>query len=99
MILNYMDRSEQLSNKIKTMDLQLKAIASELSTDKTTRDNLIIEKNNLIEKINEICLRIRKNEAIQYELNEIIEETRLSYQKISEAADTLMDIIDAKYKI
>ena len=99
MILNYMDRSEQLSNKIKTMDLQLKAIASELSTDKTTRDNLIIEKNNLIEKINEISLRIRKNEAIQYELNEIIDETRLSYQKISEAADTLMDIIDAKYKI
>ena len=99
MILNYMDRSEQLSNKIKTMDLQLKAIASELSTDKTTKDNLIIEKNNLIEKINEINLRIRKNEAIQYELNEIIEETRLSYQEISEAADTLMDIIDAKYKI
>jgi len=99
MILNYMDRSEQLSNKIKTMDLQLKAIASELSTDKTTRENLIIEKNNLIEKINEISLRIRKNEAIQYELNEIIDETRLSYQKISEAADTLMDIIDAKYKI
>ena len=99
MILNYMDRSEQLSNKIKTMDLQLKAIASELLTDKTTRDNLIIEKNNLIEKINEISLRIRKNEAIQYELNEIIDETRLSYQKISEAADTLMDIIDAKYKI
>tara|TARA_B100001287_G_C22320382_1_gene361340 strand:- start:132 stop:416 length:285 start_codon:yes stop_codon:yes gene_type:complete len=94
-----MDRSEQLSNKIKTMDLQLKAIASELSTDKTTRENLIIEKNNLIEKINEISLRIRKNEAIQYELNEIIDETRLSYQKISEAADTLMDIIDAKYKI
>ena len=94
-----MDRSEQLSNKIKTMDLQLKAIDSELTTDKTTKDNLIIEKNTLEEKISEIALRIRKNESIKYELNEIIEETRLSYQKISEAADTLMDIIDAKYKI
>ena len=94
-----MDRAQLLAGKIKTMDTQFDAIQNEINKDIEKQSKLEKEKRELEAQLAIIELRLRKNNAIKTDLYGIIEETKMSYQKISEAAETLMDIIDTKYAL
>lgn len=94
-----MDRAQLLAGKIKTMDTQFDAIQNEINKDIEKQSKLEKEKRELEAQLAIIELRLRKNNAIKRDLEGIIEETKMSYQKISEAAETLMDIIDTKYSL
>lgn len=94
-----MDRAQLLAGKIKTMDTQFDAIENEINKDIEKQSKLEKEKRELEAQLAIIELRLRKNNAIKRDLEGIIAETKMSYQKISEAAETLMDIIDTKYSL
>ena len=94
-----MDRALLLADKIKTMDSQFQVIESEINKDLEKQSKLEKQKRELEAKLAILELRLKKNNSIKIELQGIIEETKTSFQKISEAAETLMDIIDTKYAI
>lgn len=94
-----MDRAQLLAGKIKTMDTQFDAIQNEINKDIKKQSSLEKDKRELEAQLAIIELRLKKNNAIKNDLEGIIEETKMSYQKISEAAETLMDIIDTKYAL
>lgn len=94
-----MDRAQLLAGKIKTMDTQFDAIQNEINKDIKKQSGLEKDKRELEAQLAIIELRLKKNNAIKNDLEGIIEETKMSYQKISEAAETLMDIIDTKYAL
>jgi len=94
-----MNRAERLAGKIKTMDNQYDAIKHEIETDTRIHTELLEQKTVLETKIAIIEMKLKKNNSIKNDLSEIIDETKSSYEKISEAAETLMDIIDTKYSI
>ena len=60
---------------------------------------LVVKRNILDKQISDLQLKLRKDNNIMDDLKEIISETKASYDNISEAANTLMDIIDQKYNI
>ena len=94
-----MDRALLLADKIKTMDSQFQVIESEINKDLEKQSALEKQKRELEAQLAILELRLKKNKSIKIELQGIIEETKTSFQKISEAAETLMDIIDTKYAI
>tara|TARA_X000000950_G_scaffold289515_2_gene414611 strand:+ start:25659 stop:25943 length:285 start_codon:yes stop_codon:yes gene_type:complete len=94
-----MDRALLLADKIKTMDSQFQVIESEINKDLEKQSKLEKQKRELEAQLAILELRLKKNNSIKIELQGIIEETKTSFQKISEAAETLMDIIDTKYAI
>ena len=94
-----MDRALLLADKIKTMDSQFQVIESEINKDLEKQSKLEKQKRELDAQLAILELRLKKNNSIKIELQGIIEETKTSFQKISEAAETLMDIIDTKYAI
>jgi CII-binding regulator of phage lambda lysogenization HflD len=94
-----MDRALLLADKIKNMDSQFQVIESEINKDLEKQTKLEKQKRELEAQLAILELRLKKNNSIKIELQGIIEETKTSFQKISEAAETLMDIIDTKYAI
>ena len=94
-----MDRALLLADKIKNMDSQFQVIESEINKDLEKQSKLEKQKRELEAQLAILELRLKKNNSIKIELQGIIEETKTSFQKISEAAETLMDIIDTKYAI
>tara|TARA_A100001015_G_C14884991_1_gene670003 strand:- start:312 stop:596 length:285 start_codon:yes stop_codon:yes gene_type:complete len=94
-----MDRALLLADKIKNMDSQFQVIESEINKDLEKQTKLGKQKRELEAQLAILELRLKKNNSIKIELQGIIEETKTSFQKISEAAETLMDIIDTKYAI
>ena len=94
-----MERAEKLAQKIKTMDQQYNAIFISISSDNKLLSELTIKRNILDKQISDLQLKLRKDNNIMSDLKEIIGETKASYDNISEAANTLMDIIDQKYNI
>ncbi len=94
-----MERALLLADKIKTMDSQFQVIESEINKDLEKQTTLEKQKRELEAQLAILELRLKKNNSIKKELQGIIEETKTSFQKISEAAETLMDIIDTKYAI
>ena len=94
-----MDRALLLADKIKNMDSQFQVIESEINKDLEKQTKLGKQKRELEAQLAILELRLKKNNSIKIELQGIIEETKTSFQKISEAAETLMDIIVTKYAI
>ena len=94
-----MERALLLADKIKTLDSQFQVIESEINKDLEKQTTLEKQKRELEAQLAILELRLKKNNSIKKELQGIIEETKTSFQKISEAAETLMDIIDTKYAI
>tara|TARA_Y100000816_G_C25942645_1_gene491659 strand:- start:285 stop:569 length:285 start_codon:yes stop_codon:yes gene_type:complete len=94
-----MERAEKLAIKIKTMDEQFNAIHNSITSDNKLLSELVVKRNILDKQISDLQLKLRKDNNIMDDLKEIISETKASYDNISEAANTLMDIIDQKYNI